>query len=310
MKLKNIYLLCKNSIDEIKKFDVAVVDGSMIEHYVLAGGNELKKVLEDLYEIKFFQNEVKELSQVLPTNFGTNMNIRIDLKQWDKINEKKNKLIIAMNNVIEFYESLGYNSENKIGLDIKLPAYNSFSEFKNYIVDIEFLLTKCPFFQNDKEELRFESVDVGSVWLTFVVVGIAASSTSIILNNIAAFIDKCIVIKSHYLTKQQQERVIQKMKVADEEKEELYKAIEKIYKEMVDDCIRELEQETGVILNNGEEKGLAEISIDKAEKLLQLGLQIYSTIDSPEEIKALFEPIKMEYLNNKKVKLIDKDKDE
>ena len=64
---------------------------------------------------------------------------------------------------------------------------------------------------------------------------------------------------------------------------------------------------SGRKLKDGKKRGLAEQSFEKIEKLIDKGLQIYSTIDSPQEAKVLFEPLKRKFLDTEKeLKMIEK----
>lgn len=117
------------------------------------------------------------------------------------------------------------------------------------------------------------------------------------LNNIAAFIDKCYVIKSHKQICERQEQEIEKSDCDQKGKEEILKSIRMLYKISVDNTIKDLESITGYNIQDGDERGRVEQSFDKLTKLLDKGMQIYSSIDSSQEIKAIFAPIEMRYLS-------------
>jgi hypothetical protein len=56
-------------------------------------------------------------------------------------------------------------------------------------------------------------------WLTFFVVGtVGLAGGSMLLNNIAAFIDKCIILRSHFLTTQKQKYELEAEKTDKEKK--------------------------------------------------------------------------------------------
>ena len=203
-------------------------------------------------------------------------------------------LLIKIKSIIELYESLEQPKE-EIGLDIKFPKTDSITEFKKYVDDLEFIFTKCPFLQSDEASLQFKSVDVGSVWLVIGVSG-AVASASVLINNVAAFIDKCFVIKSHKATYEVQKLEIQKAEIEQKEKAEILESVKRMYKIAVKNAIKELEKSTGHKISDGDEEGRVEQSFEKLEKLMDKGLQIYSSIDSPDEVKVLFEPLEMHYL--------------
>lgn len=115
--------------------------------------------------------------------------------------------------------------------------------------------------------------------------------------NTAAFIDQCMVIRSHYLTIQEQRRAIENDEIEQQQREAILGYIDLLYKRQVDEAIREMEEISGHEIVDGDERGRAEQSFEKLGKLLDKGLQIYSSIDSPQETKALFEPLEMKYLS-------------
>lgn len=75
----------------------------------------------------------------------------------------------------------------------------------------------------------------------------------------------------------------------------------------VNNAINELEEELNYKIADGEERGRAEQCMMKLEKLLNQGLQMYASIDTAPEAKALFEPLKTKYLSiENKLKAIGK----
>lgn len=212
----------------------------------------------------------------------------------------------------KLYQATEQEMEEKVGLDIKLPAYNDFSEFVKYINDLEYILTKCPFLESKDEKIEFENVDVGTTWLTFFVVGVATlTAGSVFLNNMAAFVDKCMVIRSHYLSTEKQKIDLEKESMEAEKKKTILEYLDIVYKKEIDAAIEELENLTGHEVADADERSRIELAFQKMEELLDKGLQIYSTIDSPKEVKALFDPLEMKYIElGKKIELLVDKKDE
>lgn len=148
--------------------------------------------------------------------------------------------------------------------------------------------------------LQFDSVDVGSFWITFLAVGAGVGMTSVILNNIAAFIDKCYVIKSHKVTLEQQQAQLNNMKLEEKLKTTYFEGLELLYKQSVSDAIKELEEETGIRLSDGEQAGMTEQAFDKTIALLDKGMQICATLEATKEVQALFKPLEMKYIGTGK----------
>lgn len=305
MKLGDIYSICKEKYSIIEAIHLpifSVPDDINSLNADLFFCEELRKIecIKSAYE-----SFVAYPADVIALETG------LDTDEHAKFECAKSCLLAVMDCIIKMYEGTGRQSKKEIGLDIRFPVSGNFSDFRKDIDELDFILTKCPFFQNENESLRFGNIDIGSFWLTFVVVSGAIVSASVLLNNIAAFVDKCMVVRSHYYTTEKQKAELEKAQINQNEKEEIQKSIERLYKITVDNAISELEEITNCILKDGDERGRVEQSLEKMGKLIDKGMQIYATIDSPEETKALFEPLEMHYLEvDKQLKLLEDKKEE
>lgn len=310
MKLRNIFVICRDNYNAIKQITGQSVTINNRSGIKITGWNKARSALLKLREVASLTAEVDELINSVPDFYRTQNEFNVNNSEWDKIESAKNTLIRTMDDTIDLYDKMGMNTEERIGLDIKLPDFNDFSEFVKYINDIEFVLNKCPFLQNEDEKLVFENVDIGTTWLTFLVIGGAAlTGGSILLNNIAAFVDKCVVIRSHFLTTQKQKLELESAKRSESEKKIISGYLDDLYKRQVDIAIKELEDVTNYPVENkdGDEFGRIEQCFNKMGVLLEKGLQIRSSIDSPKEAQALFEPLEMKYLEiSDSLKLLEK----
>lgn len=296
MRLRNIYVLCRENIEKVKLIKGTTSQNNSA-YIAVTGWCSFLDAYIKINEIAFLHDDISNLVNSIPEIYRHQNQFTVSNTEWSKISQNKNKLVSSMENAINLYESLDINSDEQIGIDIKLPKCEDFSDFKKYIDELEFILYRCPFFKIDGENLKFRTLDVGSMWLNFLIIGASVGTTSIILNNIASFLDKCIIVKSHKITVQQQELQLQSMEMEEKQKNEIMCGIKKIYAAQVDTVISELEKETSIKLKDGEERGVVSQAFDKANVLIDKGMQIYSTIDSPNEVKALFEPIQMKYLS-------------
>lgn len=301
MRLRSTYILCRDNIDKIRGITCARGrDGCVVGGWLDA----LHAILEHLGTINFLKEDANALIENVPEIFRMQDSFKTSDAIGDGIFERKKSLLNKMESVINLYESMGFDDKEKIGIDIKLPKCNDFSDFKKYIDELDFILYKCPFFKVDGEDLKFESVDVGSMWLCFLVAGVG---TSVVLNNIAAFIDKCLTIKSHKITIDQQIVQLDSMKMEQEEKEIVLKGLNKLFEKQVKDAISDLESTTGITLADGEERDVVSRAFEKTNALLDKGMQIYTTIDSSDEVKALFKPLETKYLSvSEGLKLLEK----
>ena len=306
MRLAEIYDRCKrcyeNNREEMNRVKVYLgEDGKNVENIKDIGGslNRIISNYENLREIDGLKYLFNELDIVMND----------EEMRKDVLPDILYRLQTSLQCIISFLQSIGVNG-NELELDIKMPPTDNITDFCKYVEDLEFIFTKCPFFYSDKESLKLKSVDIGSIWLVIIVVGATAHIGSALLNNIAAFVDKCFILKSHKLTCEQQKNEIEKAEIDQQQKEEIFRNINEVYQISVKNAIRELEDATAIEIKDNEDLQRVSQSFDRLEKLLDKGLQIHAAINSPEEVKAVFEPIEMHYLpKNDNIPKIEKKSD-
>lgn len=301
MRFGEIYYKCKRKYDYLRhqkaEIEIYTNDNAAqaISRY-FEGADRIFKPLRgviatSLADIKCLEKSVDEIYACSPIQNSTSL--------YDAM-EKLNILLGKMECIIQLYESMGQLNEENLGLEIKIPATKSITEYKKYVDNLEFIITKCPFFQSNEASINFNTIDVGSMWLILGITCVSVTAGSLLLNNIAAFIDKCFVIRSHKITCERQEQEIALSQMEQKEKDELIKSINKLYKIAIKNAVKELEENSGCHLQNGEEQGMAEQSLEKLEQLIDKGLQIYSSISANNEVKALFAPLEMKYISIEK----------
>ena len=305
MRFGEIYSTCKRIYDStyedydiIRKSSQEFDDAS--EHRKMILEKDIKNGLSHIEDVfkTFMGNEIIDTLILEGDSIKSIFNRYTDRRNMQKVFARVEKLLIRIYMIVRVGESAGM-SQHDLGLEIKMPQTDNITDFAKYVNDLEFIFTKCPYFKDDKESLKLKSVDIGSIWLVIDVIGASIAGGSVLLHSIAAFIDKCYVIKSHKLTCENQKVEMEKAKADQKQKEEIIKTIEKVYQFSVDNAIRELEEVTKIEIKDNEERDRINQCFDRLEKLLDEGLQIYTAIDSPKEVKALFAPIEMRYLSNK-----------
>lgn len=320
MQVRKIYVVCSETKKKLDEYKVSLDTyyNKLNKETVLqpstktkiVPNTELKKKYYETYErlYAYVKNNLGTIRYFMDTIF--NMRNLLDKRNFTDISALKNEfynLLEKVNCAISLLVTISSRSEEDLGLEIKLPDLNDITELKKHINSLEFVFTKCPFFQSDDASLKLETAENGSIVLIFGVVCASVSVGSKFLNNIASFIDKCFVIKSHSLSCKRQKQEIENAEIEQKEKEELLKNINRLYRISVENAIRDMQVTTGCYIKDGDEKGRAEQSLEKMTKLLEQGLQIYASLDSPQEVKALFEPLEMHYLSTEKeLKKIEK----
>lgn len=284
MRLYNIYYVCASclpSLDKVKTSEIKI--GSTVTGVKIEQWRECKLALNELHKISCLQLYVDN-------TFGALNDIERDQEipsvSPDRgrrfMNELRN-LRHSVKTVIRLYESMDIG-KSQIGIDVKIPKCESLKEYMEYLKELDFIFTQCPYLLSQEEEIKFNNVDVGSQWLSFFV---ATAGTFGILNNLAKIIDKAIAIKSHLITLKQQEEMLETMKLKKEATEEVIDVFKTMKRVAMEGYVKDLEGELGE-LNDGEECGKVEKTLEKLVMLMDKGVEIYSSIETPNEIKALF----------------------
>ena len=284
MKLYNIYRLCKENVLSIEDAKFRKDDKSGV--YIISSWSTIQKRLNLIKKIPGFKEYVNDCLNSVPVLVRELVSPQVDPTTAQKINSKLKKITDKMYAIIELYEDMNLVEHNN-GLDIKLPPCEDLKDYISYLKDIDFIFSQCPFLQCENEILKFGSVDVGSNWIKLT---LATASTCMILNNTAALVDKALVLRSHYVTIQQQEEMLKSVQLKNEltsTQIETFKLLRKTY---MDTTISLLENDLRK-LENPEERDRAERSLEKLAELLDKGAEIYATLDSPEEVQALFPEI-------------------
>lgn len=292
MKLYNVYRLCKKYIDfdEIievtNKEELNPSGNGKTVVYTIKNWLELRNLLIKISKIPALTRYVDDYIQSVPDILKCEDTIRVNFDRYSVFKNKQNILHDKMNGIIELYESMNIET-NGTGIDIKLPPCDDLKEYISYLKELDFIFSQCPFLQYDDEVLKFGSVDVGSNWVRLT---LATAFTCFILNSIASVLDKAIALRSHYITIQQQEEMLKSHQIKNELAEEEIEIFKKLKNAGMDIVIEKLSKESGISLNP-EELDKAIRSLDKLVILLNKGCEIYATLDSPEEVQAMFPEI-------------------
>ena len=81
--------------------------------------------------------------------------------------------------------------------------------------------------------------------------------------------------------------MLETMRLKNEATNETIDVFKKMKRMVMDGYVNDLESEIGE-LSNGEERGKVEKSLEKLSLLIDKGVEIYSSIDTPNEVKVLF----------------------
>lgn len=319
MNLQSIYLKCRDNITAIENLKASDAK----EKNAVGGDVSVKKVvnwnaaltaIKELEDIEYLKPYLQNLVATIPEIYITEDSFLLSIANWNAVSNKRDVLVRAMQDVINLYESMGLEPGEKsdqIGFNVLIPECHDFNEYASYVKDLATIFDQCPYLKDDNEKIEFEGTDVGSLWLTFAVIigaGLAIDTGSRILNNLASFIDKCIIISSHKATLEQQKAQNEVEEKNEHDRQVIENYLVKGYKRLCDETFAELNEEAGITDNN-EEKSRAKMTAEKMNSLIEKGVRIYAAIDAPKEVQALFEPLEMKLIDNKVSAKIEKKDD-
>lgn len=299
MRLQEVYYICKNAksswvglgFDEVKA-------AGGVTYYKVQHADAVRKILADLEFVESFRETIESIRR---RSYGFTQGtgeITIDAQTKSPLQADYLKLYAKVVTVTELFESFEYRQDSE-GFDIKLPPNISLSELSKCTKDLDTIFSTCPLFANQESSIKFAAVDVGSVWFTFLVGGVAAAAT---LRLIAELVDKALVIRSHYLTTREQEEFIRSRHLGNELLENAMDLHKRMAKEMIEKLSEELATEHDI--SEPEEISRLKNSIQLMADWMNKGMEIYAAIQAPEEAKAVFPPVEKQTLPEGVLKLL------
>lgn len=302
MRLYTIYKICKKNIHALEQCEISNLynEGQFI--LKVNGWIAAKRSIEQIYSIEAFKEIAKKIYEAVPVIYR-------EVNQWQcsskgiTFGNDMHTLIDEISGVIKVYESFGYQ-EGKLGIDIKMPQ-GDFRDFAANIKALDYIFTQCPLLKVNDSEVKFSNVDVGSTWLTFLIVGTGAT---ILAKNIATLVDKAIAIKSHFNNIKQQEELLRASQTKNDILESTKKTFDILREATVEQALEELQNEEVKIIG-AEEKDKAKLALEKLAELIDKGMGIYASVDTPDEIQVLFPEAETErFLTDNITKLLTENK--
>lgn len=282
MKLYNIFYICKSCLPAIKNVKVSEIYNNT-NVALINNWSNCKASLDILQNIECFSEKIHELYKLLDWRISLD-EPRLPLSDKDKFIKTLSEITYAVEILVNLCNEMEIG-KTESGIDVKIPKCNSLKEYMGYLKEIDFMFTQCPYLLHDKEEIKFNNVDVGSQWLVFAITGITASFY--ILNNLAKLVQKAIAISSNILVYRQQEEALKEMQLKGEILEETVDVFKKFKQTLLENSVADLENDIGE-LQDGEERDKVKKTLENMVVLMNKGVEIYSSIETPKEIKVLF----------------------
>lgn len=304
MRLYGMYYTCKKHIEYVKNMKVTNKTTAREATWSIKSWAERSKVLNELAKMKPLRTSAREVYEAIPVVYRDQDEFDISGTVKDRFVAARGKLIVAMETVIDMYETINPKKviDEDYGFDIKMPEFDDLGEFSKCMEDLDFVMKQCPYLNDKDGQIKYGSIDVGSTWLTFIIVGVGATT---VMTNLAKIVDIAIKIKSHITTVKMQEEALRSVEIRDEIAAEVLDAYKKANRILTQNSVAELERELGE-LKDGEEKDKAGKTLEKLGYWMDKGMQIYSSIDAPVEIKDVF-PLQQEtnFLSDDLIKLLE-----
>lgn len=283
MRLYNIYYVCKYTISDLEKVKTSSVSTASGIYYSIENWDLLKNVIDRLCSVECLKNSAIQLFNTVPIPEQDKEIAKISSGSFSNFQNRLSALKTRVYTIIDLYECMNLG-EAKVGLEIKIPQTESFSEYIDILKDLKFIFEQCPYCRIKDERLEFSGTDVGSTWLTFALI---SEGTYRLLNNIGKLVDKAIGIKSHFVTLKMQEEELEAMGAKQQiarETIEIFEQMKKLtYKKYVLELVEEIEP-----TSDAEEDSKVEKSLEKLANLIDKGVEIYTSIETPKEVKAVF----------------------
>ena len=296
MRFQELYHIISEKVD---KFPSPNFTKFPDETIIFMNARSVYDYLLSLKELPGFQFVALEYVEMFREN---QISIRddaiISVEMHNAIQHYLDGVRLAVRSIKATFKEVGI-SEREYGFDIKLPPNVTLRDLSVLIKNLDSVFSQCPLFRKDDGQITYSGVDVGSAWLTFVVIGAGAIY---ILNKLAEFVDKCIIIRSHWLTCKQQEESLRRLKLSNDILNELEKKNQAILEKAKEQVVSELATNNDIVdpEDNERLKYAMNVFIEQMNK----GMEIYACVGAPQEIKAIFPAVETQALPDTALKML------
>ena len=291
MRLQEVNFICHHAREswcdpllEEKKI------GGGTSYYRLGNASEVKQLLAALFPIESLATTITNIRNTSVGFVQTDVEVLLDLRNKNVFIKEYELLKSKVFTITELFESINYE-QSSTGFDIKLPANISLSDLSKCTKDLDNIFSRCPLLSKLDGSIAFSAVDVGSVWLSFLVIG---SATSTILTVLAKLVDCAIIIRSHYLETKKQEETIRNLEMGNEMLESFIKINQEVGKKLLERVSLDLTKEYEI--NDPEDNERLKNSLQLLSDWMSKGMEVYASVQAPQETKAIFPPLETQSL--------------
>ena len=299
MRLQEVYAICQNvqsswcdlSFEEKKS-------AGNITYYKLSNADCVRELLYNLEPITSFLENIEEVRKTSVGFTQPTVEINLDLRAKNTLTTEYQRLMNKVITITELFDSLNY-SQTINGIDIKMPPQLSLSDFSKCTKDLNTIFSTCPLFSQTDNTITLSAVDVGSIWLSFVIGG---TTIATVLNMVAALVDKALIIRSHYLTTKEQVEKVRTLKLGNDMVERMEQDFETIGKKLIETHSEELCKQYDI--KDPEDFERMKNSLNLLTDWMNKGMEVYASIKTPNEVKCVFPPIETQLLSIDKIALL------
>ena len=212
MRLQEVYFICQSLKENWQdlSFEERKINGGVF--YKLSNLSNVKSNLKLASEITSFKQVVKNIENYSPGFNVVEGEVVLDPRGRNAFSADYNQLNLKITTIIDLFDSFDYKQSDN-GFDIKLPPEITLSELGKCSKDLDQIFSTCPLLSRENATISLSSVDVGSIWLSFLVGGTAIAT---VLSMVAVLIDKALIIRSHYLTTKTQMETYRSIKLSND----------------------------------------------------------------------------------------------
>lgn len=298
MRLQEIYCICRNTQESWFDLSYDEVKTGGNTYYKVKNPNGVRAILSQLDAIKLFVDDISKIRNLSAGLVQPSGDIVVDQRIKNALSAEYLHLGNKVVTITQLFESVNYRQESN-GFDIKLPPDISLPELSKCAKDLDTIFSTCRLFADETSTITFSAVDVGSVWLSFLVGG---ASVAITLRAIAELVDKALVIRSHHLTTKEQEEKIRSLSLGNDLLEHSIEINKSISKGLMERVCTELSEEHDI--QNPEDKQRVKHALQLLSDWMCKGMEIYPSVLAPSETKAVFPPIEKQALPERVVSLL------
>lgn len=299
MRLQEVLFICKKAYSSWPKpaFDEKKAAGGAA-YYVLKNTDEIVSLLDALDVVPSFEDSIAEIRKTSVRFMHLTGQANFESGARNTFIKEFSLLENRVSAIVELLDSMDY-TQTADGLDIKLPPHMSLSDLSKCAKDLDTIFTKCPLLTKAEGSISLSAVDVGSIWLSFAIVGAAAG----ILGIVAALVDKALVIRSHYLTTKEQEERYRGLKLGNDVLDNQKQINEAVAKGLLEKVTSELAAEHEI--SDPEDIGRIKLSIQLLSDWMGKGMEVYAAVQASPEVKAVFSPVAQQALPTETIKMLE-----